>query len=309
MKVLVTGATGFLGKAAIRLAVRHDVTGTAIADDRGTEILGCDLRDRMAVHAMVERLRPDCVLHCGAVSGPMLAREPGLLFDVNVGGTLNIAEAARMCGVRRVVFASSIAVYGRQPSREPVPESAPLMADDAYGASKIASEVLLRSYSGVHFEAVALRISSVFGPGRQVDCLIQQAARAARSQSSLRLAGNGRAPRQFVHIEDAAAALVRAIDAPSPAQFAYNISGGSYLSEENVAALIAARLPGLRVETAPEAPAQWPDGDIGPLDIAAARRDLGYAPAKDFAAALDDYIALLASDTGSEELSARKALR
>lgn len=293
MKILVTGASGFVGSVvALTLSGGHDVIRS---DASGENVLPCDLRDRVAVRALVESFRPDCIVHCGAISGAMLVRDAASVFDVNTGGTLNIAEAARVGGVKRVVFASSISVYGRHATRSRVSETAPLLARDPYGASKIAAETLLRSYAGRDFDVLALRLSSVFGEGRAADCFIQRAVRSWREGRTIALAVRGLVPRQLMHVSDAARALAYAADAASPTQFAYNISGSSYLSESQLAAIIASHLGGPGIETNDDEPDEWPDGDIGPLNIEAARRDLGFAPRADLRTALDAYVRLLAA--------------
>ena len=81
--------------------------------------------------------------------------------------------------------------------------------------------------------------------------------------------------RQYLHIEDAARSVLLALALPPTHQFAYNITGGSYLSESELATLVAALLPGLEIKHGPVA---WNEGHLGPLVLTAAERDLGYSP-------------------------------
>jgi nucleoside-diphosphate-sugar epimerase len=94
------------------------------------------------------------------------AGDPHRVMSVNVGGSLNIAEAALRVGVERLVALSSAGVYGAQATLDPVREDAPLNATDAYGASKVAAETIVRADRHDHgLPVIALRPSSVYGPG------------------------------------------------------------------------------------------------------------------------------------------------
>ena len=139
--------------------------------------------------------RVRAVVHAGAISGPMVAAgDPHQVMAVNVGGALNIAEASLRAGVERLVALSSAGVYGVQATLDPVREDAPLNATDIYGASKIAAETVLRAYRHDHgLPAIALRPSSVYGPGRTTACFIRDMIDHARRGDPLALA-RGRLP-------------------------------------------------------------------------------------------------------------------
>jgi len=102
-----------------------------------------DLTDRAMIEALFEDEKITAVVHCGGISGPMLARDdPALVHRANVVGTLNMLDCASRHHVRRLVHASSIAVYGDHPAIAAIDESAALLAVDPYGTSKIASELI-----------------------------------------------------------------------------------------------------------------------------------------------------------------------
>lgn len=285
--VHVTGANGFIGReVAARLrAAGHEVSGS----DRtaGAEVAALDLRDREAVIAHIAALGADIVMHAGAISGTMLAQDdPALMFDVNVTGTLNLAEAMRRAGIGRLVFLSSNAVYAPAPTRDPVDETAPLGASDPYGASKLAAEAVLRAYAGSHGIAVtALRISSVFGAGRVTPYLISQTLEAVRAGRPLTVTDARSNMRQFVHVSDACDAVCRAVETELPGFTAINVTGGTFLSEEDVVRMLVKGFPEARIEVIGDR-GRDDDGRVGPLDIARARALLGYEPAVDIASAL-----------------------
>lgn len=276
--VLVTGSGGLIGRhVAARL---HEA---------GVDVLGMDLRpgdgpfpsvvgdatDLPLMRRLVEG-RPN-VVHSGAVSGPMLMLDnPHGIAQANLGGAMAVFEACRQAGVRRLVWLSSIAVYGDQPTLDPIPEAAALNPQSFYGHTKVAGELLLRGYvSRYGLNAVALRLSSVFGLRRQTECRLRLVIEAGLAGRPATVAAEGTSFRQYLHVDDAAEAVLLALSANAASQLFYNVTGGTYVTEAALAAMVQDLVPGLA--TVPGPPA-WNEGHLGPLLIEAARRDLGYVP-------------------------------
>ncbi len=278
MRIALTGAAGFIGRRAMQALADagHTLAASDLKPGEGVEAL--DLRDRRAVAAWIERNVPDLVVHAGAISGPMLARdEPLVMLDVNAGGTLNLLEAMRTNGVSRMVLLSSIAVYGLKGPAGPVLESTALVAYDPYSASKIAGEAVLAAYAGAFgIAGAALRVSTVYGPGRVTPYIIADLIRAGRTGGSATVSGQTPSMRQYVHVDDVVRSIRLAVESPLAGYVPLNITSGSYLSEVAVAAIIRRHLPRLTVIADPARAGG--DGDFGPLDIAAAARLIGYRP-------------------------------
>lgn len=158
--------------------------------------------DGPALTELMRDARVSAVVHAGAISGPMVvAGDPHHVMSVNVAGTLNVAEAALRAGVERLVALSSAGVYGPQATLDPVREDAPLNATNIYGASKIAAETVLRAYRQDHgLPVIALRPSSVYGPGRMTACFIRDMIDHAQRGDPLALAPEGARRRQFVQV-------------------------------------------------------------------------------------------------------------
>jgi UDP-glucuronate 4-epimerase len=297
--ILVTGAAGLIGG---RLVARLAAEGAAvIATDRrasetpaGARWATVDLMDGPALAALTRDARVGRVVHAGAISGPMVAAgDPHQVMSVNIGGALNVAEAALRAGVERVVALSSAGVYGAQPIFDPVREEAPLNATDIYGASKIAAETVLRAYWHNHgLPVITLRPSSVYGPGRTTACFIRDMIDHARRGVPLALAPEGACRRQFVHVDDVVAAILGALNAPRLDHFAYNVSGGTWLSEREVVAQAATVLPGLQIASV-AAPARCLDGEMGPLDTARVQAAFGFSPSIPLAEGVAAYAAAL----------------
>ncbi len=278
--VLVTGTSGLVGyQVALRL---HEA---------GTNVLGLDIRpppegaafphmvaDAGSLDTVTRAMagRPN-VVHAGAVSGPMLLRDnPYGIAQANLGASMAVFEAAHRQGVRRLVWLSSIAVYGNQQTLDPVTEAATQIPQSFYGQTKVAGEALLRGYTAHYgLAAVALRLSSVFGPRRQTECGLRAVIEAGLLGRTATVAAAGSSYRQYVHVEDAAQAVLCALAAAQPPGFAYNITGGTYETEADLARMITEYLPTLSIAHGPPA---WNEGHLGPLVIEAAEQDLGYRP-------------------------------
>jgi UDP-glucuronate 4-epimerase len=282
--ILVTGAAGLIGG---RLVARLLAEGaTVIATDRrasetppGVRWTTVDLMDGPALAALMRDAQVENVVHTGAISGPMVAASyPHQVMSVNVGGALNVAEAALRADVQRLIALSSAGVYGVQATLDPVREEAPLNATDVYGASKIAAETILRAYRHDHgLPVIALRPSSVYGPGRTTACFIRDMIDHARRGVPLALAPENACRRQFVHVDDVVAAILGALNARRLDHFAFNVSGGTWLSEREVVAQTATALPGLQIASVAARP-RCLDGEMGPLDTARAQAAFGFSP-------------------------------
>ncbi len=280
--VLVTGAAGLVGrKLARRLADRQRafiaLDRTASVTEDGIEIVGCDLGD---VHRMYALTREgiDSVVHCGAFSGPMVARDtPHAMVQVNIVGTANMLELARVHEARRFVYCSSTSAYGVVRSAAPVTEDCLLQPASLYGASKVASEYITTSYAQQYgLSAASVRLSWVYGPGRTTDCVVRTMIEDALAARPTRMAFGSDFPRQFIHVDDAVDGLLQALDAESLPRTTYNVTGNTRVTLGELAQLVRRVFP-----TADIVLQQGPD----PVDefqeqfsIEAARRDLGYEP-------------------------------
>ena len=181
MRALVTGAGGFVGQHLVgHLRERGDeVAGLDRRD--GTDVLDAEaVRDAMRRHA------PEVVYHLAALTHVGASWEsPVATFRVNAEGTLNVLDAARAAGARRVVVVSSAEVYGRvSPEEVPIAEGSPLRPVTPYGASKAAAEHLaLQAWLGAGLETVRARPFNHTGPGQSTAFLVPAlAARVARAE-------------------------------------------------------------------------------------------------------------------------------
>ena len=297
--VVVTGSAGLIGfGVAARLAREgRAVIGTdriRPREDAGFDSIEAELTDVHKLHAICDR-EIAAIVHCGAVSGPMLGRDnPRAVIETNVAGTANLLEIARQRGVR-LVFCSSTSAYGDTPAGlDPVPEEAPLAADDIYGATKAAGDILTRAYvAQTGIDAVVLRFSWVYGPRRRTPCVAREMIKNAQAGRPTTLAYGRGFTRQYVYIDDVIGAVVAALDAGAfGAQRAFNVTGGQRLDFAEIADAVRQALPEARIALGEGADPE--DQSHGRFDISAAARVLGWRPRTAFADGVHAYARWLA---------------
>jgi nucleoside-diphosphate-sugar epimerase len=279
-RVLVTGARGFIGAALVGALARQGETVTA--SDRGgdaTDAAGfraCDITDAQQVDRLFDRDRFDTIVHCGAVSGPMvMADRPLEIWRINVLGTAHLLEAVRRQGMGRFVLCSSCSVYGVM-NGAMIDEDTPPDPQSFYGASKLAAEQAMVGYGREHgIAAVALRLAWVYGPGRRTPTTLEELVRATLDGRNVEIAVSPTEITHYVHIDDVVAGLIAASRSSAPPRPVYNISAGRGLPMEQLVAILRRLAPEIRMTfTGPNST------DIGPAGFALgnADRDLGYRP-------------------------------
>lgn len=284
--VLVTGAAGLIGNAVCQqLEKRGD---WVIAVDRigqteeGRKLVVCDVSDVHSLHGLATGHSIDAIIHCGALSGPMVARDnPFAMVSVNIVGTANLLEVARVHRIPRFVNCSSTSVYGDVQSAEPVKEDVALKPQSVYGASKVASEQLVATYaSQFGVDGVSLRLSWVYGPRRSTECVVRMMIENAMRDRPTMLPYGGGFHRQYIFVDDAARALIAACDRPNLPRSTYSVTGGTNLSFEQISAAVTEVYPRAQISLAP-----GPDPDDGvqpPFDVSAIRYEVGFEPSISF---------------------------
>jgi UDP-glucose 4-epimerase len=302
MKLLVTGGAGYIGSivAVHLIEAGHEVVvldnlerGHRKAVPEGARLVVADLRDLAAVTAAVgEGL--DGVLHFAAFAlvGESVSY-PERYYRNNVVGTLNLLDAMRAAGAPRLVFSSTCAVYG-QPDVVPIAETAPTRPANAYGASKLAVDRMISDECLAHgLGAVSLRYFNVAGASSGLGedhepetHLIPNVLRTAQGeQPFVEVFGtdyptpDGTAIRDYIHIDDLAAAHLLALDGSREGEHRiFNLGNGSGFSVREVIAA-AEQVTGREIPTreAPRRPGDPPQL-VSASDLI--RRELGWAPHK-----------------------------
>jgi UDP-glucose 4-epimerase len=222
--VLVTGGAGFIGSHVVDELVRSGCS-VKVLDDLSAgrlENLGLHLR-RGAVkffegdvrdQALMEKLVADvdAVVHLAAlVSVPLSLKDPGLTFSVNVDGTRSLISSCCDCGVKKLVFASSCAVYG-DPQYLPVDEGHPLSPLSPYASSKVEGERVCEEFAeSSTADVVVLRLFNVYGPRQssgEYGGVIAKFLERAEREEPLVVYGDGWQSRDFIHVGDVAEAML-----------------------------------------------------------------------------------------------------
>ena len=291
---LVTGGSGFIGSHLCHklLEEGHKVRVLDnLSSGKRKNLAGIDseiewfegeLCDKEVLDRCLQGV--EYVLHHAAVASVQTSVERPLFEqEVNVVGTLDLLEAARRAGVRRLVFAASAAAYGNNlqvPKREdmlPSPES-------PYAISKLTGEHYCRVYSSIYgLETVCLRYFNVFGPRQDpaspysgVISIFAERMLAGRAPT---IFGDGKQTRDFVYVQDVAAANMLACRVTSAQGQIYNIGSGRSV---DIRELIEALNGALETQLEPEfAEARSGDVRASLADISRARTELGYEPSTD----------------------------
>lgn len=223
-KVLVTGGAGFIGshivdlllEAGARVSVLDDLSTGSLANlDPRVNLYKGQIQDRDLIQEVVDRERPDYVIHQAAqVDVQVSLRDPGADAGANILGTINLLEACRAGGVRKVVYASSAAVYGN-PRYLPVDEEHPIGPLSGYGISKHTAERYLAVYRAVHgLEFTALRYANVYGPRQDASGeggVVAIFSNRLSGGVQPIIYGDGRQTRDFIYVGDVAAANLAAL--------------------------------------------------------------------------------------------------
>lgn len=242
MHFLVTGGAGFLGSTLANRLVAdgHDVTVLDDLSNGKQESLATvvhfvqgDIDNIPLLWSLLHDV--DCVYHLAArVSVAQSVLHPREYNRVNVGGTVSLMEAMRDTGVRRVVFTSSGAIYGRQPQR-PVQEDDLPHPDSPYAVSKWAAEQYIHTIGRLWgIETVALRIFNAYGPRQSLPLshapVVPRFLQQALTGGSVVIFGDGEQTRDFVYVDDVVSALQRAATATAVNRRVINIGSGQETS-------------------------------------------------------------------------------
>ena len=288
---LVTGGAGFIGSHIVEELVRRGESVRVLDNlSTGREENLVSVQGRIAWYKSdirdLEHIRPrfegtDYVIHLAALSSvPSSIADPHTANAINIDGTLNVLIAAREAGVRRVIFASSAAVYGDSPhlprveSQEPQPLS-------PYGLTKLAGELYCKLFANVYgLEAVALRYFNVYGPRQDprspYSGVLSVFFSAYLRNQTPTINGDGQQTRDFVYVGNIVDATLRACTAEGASGQVMNVgTGGRYTLNATIGALDAIFGRQTKPRYAPPR-----EGDVlhSQADISLAKRLLGYEP-------------------------------
>jgi nucleoside-diphosphate-sugar epimerase len=303
--VLVTGASGFVGSYVLqklvedgKSAVGYDAAPPPpyLKDEIRKRVIKGDILDFTRLFSLIRDQGVEGIIHTIAMQPSTGSEEmPVQAMKINVDGTLNVLEAARLADLRRVVFCSTVSVYGNRGLTKVKEDEPPLLPfEEVYGLSKFAAEQLCLWYHkrfGV--DAVTLRLVGVYGPGQRpfkkpfiagaqpIDWFVHSALKDGRVEAE----EIGDMKKDYTYVKDVAQGIFLAYEKEKPKYRLYNISGGKLIAIDEIVRAIRKVLPNVSVKVGPGA------GEILPYpDISRARVDLNYEPQYDIERAIADYV-------------------
>ena len=287
MRIAVTGGSGFIGSHVVDhlVAAGHEV----VVIDHRVKPHRSDLDfedvDVLNLSSVIQATRGcDYIFHLAAVSNVNQAyKYPVYTVELNITGTANVLEAARINGGKRVFFASTVWVYTGTRNEGLLTEDAPFYIPDAghiYTTSKIASEMIIHNYWQLYQQPFTiLRYGIPYGPRMREQLVIPIFIRKALQGEPITIQGDGRQYRNYVYIDDLAQAHLLALKDQAENQV-YNLEGPRKITIKDIAETINKLLGGnVRIEYVPARP-----GDYAGKEVSAekAYRELGWKPEIEF---------------------------
>ena len=310
MKILITGAAGFIGSHLCEALINdHDVIGIDnfcdfydikikrnnlknLAQFDNFQIIKADIRSKSEMEDVFSHHKFDLIIHLAAMAGvrPSID-DPVLYTEVNINGTVNLLEQCKKHNIDKFIFASSSSVYGNN-KKVPFAESDPVdLPISPYASTKKAGELICHSYHHLYQISIAcLRFFTVYGPRQRPDLAIHKFARNIISDEAIPVFGDGSTQRDYTYIDDIIDGILRSVD--------FVISGSHYeifnLGESQTISLskmIKTIERSLGKEAQEEILPMQP-GDVNQTyaDISKAKEMLGYDPKTKFKVGVDKFI-------------------
>lgn len=291
MRILVTGGSGFIGAHVVLKLKEFGVTPRVFDLSPPAHIDNVEYYQGSILE--LEHLRSalrgvDAVMHLAAVADVKdVFNDPHYSETVNVRGTVNVLEAMRRSGVKRIVYGSTTWAYSDADGVQ-VDETTPLRPPShLYTATKIAGEYYCHSYGELYgLEPTILRYGIPYGPGARSGAVIPIFVNKALRGESLTLAGDGLQFRKFVYVEDLAEGNVLGLKETARNQ-TYNLDGNEKVTIRQIAETIGRILGDVKIEYVPERP-----GDFGGKEVSSkkALEELGWQPRTSFEEGVRRYI-------------------
>jgi UDP-glucuronate 4-epimerase len=313
-RILLTGGAGFIGSHVAEALLRRGAELTIVDNldefyspewKRANleevrrvgkfEFFAQDICDYEGLHKLMERVRPEAIVHLAARAGVRPSIEQPLLYQqVNIAGTLNLLESSRQLGIDKFVFGSSSSVYGatsKAPFSEDQVECKPI---SPYAATKLAGELLCYTYAHLfRLSVVCLRFFTVYGPRQRPDLAIHKFTALAEAGKPVPIFGDGSTGRDYTFVEDIVAGVVAGLGyeprAVEDVRFEIFNLGNSHpvkLSEmvDAIEQATGRKLIREQKELQPgDVPLTW-------ADISKAQRLLGYRPATKFGDGIQRFV-------------------
>ena len=303
MKVLVTGGAGFIGSHVVDRLIAHghdpvifDLNASTYHPPTEVKAVLGDIADRDTAWRAARGC--DAIIHLAAVAdvSDVLA-DPVRSDRINVHGTQTILEAARHNEIDRVVYGSTVWVYGNAPAEGILDEESPLsLPAHFYTATKMAGEMYCRSYTHLYgLEHTILRFGIPYGPRARAAAVVPSFVSRAQQGKALTIAGDGLQTRQFVYVEDLAEGVVAGLQTEG-ANRIFNLVGTEETTVRQIADTVRGLVAEVPVVHGPERPV---DVRIPTISGARAAAELAWQPRVRFGDGVGRYLDWLSETSGA----------
>ncbi len=308
--VLVTGASGFIGSWVTRKLTEQGVRVVAYSRhpdasllkdvaDRVDFVAG-DVLDLPSLIKTIKDYHVERVVHLSTALIKPLEANPFLGYRTNVDGTLNVYEASRLMGVKRVVYISSRAAYATAkgeygpPGYKPIDEDYPRQPRTVYGATKVFMEDMGLSYNRIYgLDFIGLRFSVTYGPGKQARHAVSDPTRiveGAMFAKPIKLSGDIDQPDDMIYVKDIASGVALACFAGNLQHRIFHLGTGKRETLRHMIEIVTKMFGKVQVEVSPKSTAASSPIAHYVFNIERARTELGYAPQYDMETGIKDYV-------------------
>lgn len=279
--ILVSGALGYTGRIIVRQLTQRGIPVicysrdySEISTDLITSVQG-ELYELPRLAKTIEKYNVDRIIHTAAMSHPDLSIDLPLTTVVaNIDGTVQVMEAMRLAGIKRLVNFSSETVYGNHSG--PIDEHSPTTPTTPYGVTKVAMEHFGRVYNELYgLQVTALRFAEVYGPGNRMPQILRDIIKTVLRGEAFSLESGADHLFHFIHAEDVAQAAILAATTDNPQGSVYNVFGDRAWKLSEAADLVRKLLPNADISIGP---GYCHLDRQGPWDQSTAIRELRYTP-------------------------------
>jgi UDP-glucose 4-epimerase len=313
MKVLITGGMGVIGAMTTSKFVKEGHRPVVMARHLDRNLIApiedkidvelADVQDFPRIIEIIQKYGVTHIVHTAALVGAVSNKNPPQSIHVNVVGTLNIIEAARLMKVKRIVYTSAKGVYGyiygeyAHPTYKPLPEDHPKNPVRIYDSGKLMGEHMGEFYHRTYgLEFLSLRFGMTMGPGKMVRhggmAVTSQIVELPYAGKPVRIEKGGDQKDDFIYTKDVGLSLYLATIAEKPRYTAYNISMGTGYTLHDMADAVRKAIPGADITVGPGL--QFLEGPYHSVyDITRAKEDFGFVAEFNMETAVADYVETL----------------
>ncbi|MGO5013726.1 NAD-dependent epimerase/dehydratase family protein [Niallia sp. Sow4_A1] len=280
MNVLITGCSGLVGSSLVKSFIKEDIK--VIGYDRFNQneyienffFEEGDLCDFPRLATIVKNHRVDTIIHCGGISHPNVGgASPNNIVQINIVGTMNVFEVARLFNLNRVIYLSSGAVYGNN-NLTITKETDPLNPTTIYGVTKVTGEQLANVFSSTYgLDIVCLRLAFVYGSNRSMPDPIKTLLVKAINDNNILEEYGADQSIEYIYVNDVVEAIRRTLTTKHLEHNVFNIGSGITITIREILHIIKEMFPDILINVGP---GDYGYDMIGSFDCSRAKRELGF---------------------------------